>query len=108
MKVEKVKVKGKAISHEGRFVAQKDVFDRTTVTPRAKANWITDHQLYINDGYVYTPITIGYKLFWMAAITGSIYDNNGDCKSGSKSIDIRHMYKDDDKAKKILMSNPVI
>lgn len=108
MKIKPITVTEKQISPEGSFITSKDLFDRACVTPRSKANWINSHQLFINDGRVYTPIMANYRLWWMSAITGTLYDNKGQCRSGNKPIDLSKMFKNDDEAKRILMSKPVI
>ena len=108
MKIKKIALTDKSISPEGTFVCSKELFNRDAPRKAIKTKWIEAHQLFVNNGYVYTPVMVEFKLYWMATITGSLFNNKGECRSGGNAIDLSKMYKDDKEAEKILMSKPEI
>lgn len=74
-----------------------------------KKNWISNHTLFIGNKRVFIPGCLGDRFFWMDAITGTLYDSFGICKTSDVlKIDALSLRHDQGKGAKILMSAKAI
>lgn len=92
--------------YQGRTDATKNnkLFDPAKDKARKK-DWISRHTLFIGDKRVFVPGCLGDRFFWMDAITGTLYDSHGICKTSDvMSLDVMRLCHDQEKAGKILMS----
>lgn len=97
-----IKVTQEQSSSFGPVVTATQLFSRER-SKELKKQWIEAHQLFVNDGYVYTPVMIYGCLFHMQCITGTLYGNSGRARDSIKYIDLRKMEKNDKLAESILM-----
>ena len=81
------------------LVAACDVFptarDKNKAALKLKMEWIDNNQLWLDTktNRVFTPVLLGSGVYWMDAITGSVYNvYTGQCQSNSTMcINLRHM-----------------
>lgn len=68
-----------------------------------KSKWIADHDLFIaNDGRIYTLVDTTKRVYFMDAITGTLFQF-GECMTSAK-LNPRKFVRDNDKASTILKS----
>ena len=91
-----------AESRAGRGV----VLLRTAAQKAEKNRWIESRSLWVekNLNRVFVPVTLRDRFFWMDAITGTLYDQAGKCKSSDVlSIDVACLRNNFEKAQKMLL-----
>ena len=104
----KTKAVAKTPGEEGFCVRSMDVFLAGAKKDK-KERWIADHDLWTADIAgsirVITPVIVAQKLYWMDAVTGTIYNANGWCAtSGTLSIKDGSIVKNNEFAVNFLMS----
>lgn len=77
------------------------------LAPKAyKKRWMDDRSLWVEKhlNRVFVPVTLGERFFWMDAITGTLYDMAGKCKTSDVlSINVSCLRNSTEKAEKILL-----
>jgi len=110
--VPKVRVTTKRVVPGFVLIAANDVFPTTPNRYKAalkpKMEWIANNQLWIDmkTNRVFTPVLLGSGVYWMDAITGSVYNvYTGQCQSNSTMcINLRHMVFNQEVGGEILIS----
>lgn len=80
------------------------MFDVIKSKPLKKA-WIEKRSLWVGGERVFTPVVLNSTFYWMDAITGTLYESCGVCKTSDiLMLDVSRLRYDPAKAEKILMS----
>lgn len=71
-----------------------------------KMNWMEYRSLWVEKhmNRVFVPVIMRDRFFWMDAITGTLYDQSGKCRTSDVlSIDVSCLRNNVEKARKILL-----
>ena len=90
------------MSNEADCAAERSCFP-TAGRIKQKDAWIAKHDLFVSGGRAYALVDTDKHVYFMDAVTGSLYQF-GNCLSSSQS-DISNVERDKDKAVDILMVN---
>ena len=75
---------------------------------KSKMEWIDNNQLWLDTktNRVFTPVLLGSGVYWMDAITGSVYNvYTGQCQSNSTMcINLRHMVDNKEACSRVLLA----
>lgn len=110
--VPKVRVTTKRVVPGFVLVTATEVFPITPIRYKAglksKMEWIDNNQLWLDTktNRVFTPVLLGSGVYWMDAITGSVYNvYTGQCQSNSTMcINLRHMVDNKEACSGILLA----
>ena len=82
--------------------------NKNTSVLKTMTDWIDNNQLWLDakTNRVFTPVLLGSGVYWMDAITGSVYNvYTGQCQSNSTMcINLRHMVDSKEVCSAILLA----
>lgn len=110
--VPKVRVATKRVVPGFVLVTATEVFPITPIRYKAglksKMEWIDNNQLWLDTktNHVFTPVLLGSGVYWMDAITGSVYSvYTGQCQSNSTMcINLQHMVDNKEACSRALLA----